>query len=218
MNPPEAPAVIYPGYGPNKRDTLVDQAMALAIHVLRVLLDAVRDGHFTRPINIVHYANKFYEPFHTSYPTTKYYIDCSLWDQEDMVFFASICAFRIMLEVTEFMCVTAPDLNFGDGVAAYADDLFALTVKNRAQQEELWDPSHDMKRTIMQREWAAKMHGIDSWFPKAWEQLVARYEAYQAMANNAKTNLEGNAEIVMENMEDAHEGDNKWFSLLWKSG
>ena len=148
------------------------QSMDLAIHVLEVLLNAARNHHVIRPINIANYARKFLSPIEELQRSFLWFHERHSWTHGEHSRHGCIVAFKIMVEVSEFMCITAPFLDFGEGVPAYADRLLANILADRANHEKDWEPSHDLKRMIVQDEWA-KMNGIDVWFPQTCERLVA---------------------------------------------
>ena len=155
--------------------------MDLAIHVLVVLLDAARNHVVIPPINIANYERKFLSPIEELHWNWELKFKRNSWTESDQNLCASIASFKIMLEVSEFMCITVPVLDFGEGVMAYADKLFLEIMMDRVRCETNWEPSHELKRMHMQDEWA-RTKGIEVWFPQTFSRLIAYSIAYDAPA------------------------------------
>ncbi|KAI9659555.1 MAG: hypothetical protein M1821_001814 [Bathelium mastoideum] len=156
------------------------QSMDLAIHVLAVLLDAASKGSFRLLINIANYAKKFVIPLEE---LQRIYVSLhreDTWTRDKQTSMTVVTAFKIMMEVSEFMCITARYLQFGENVLDYADALFAKTAIHSTQQRLNWAPGHELKKLQTQIEWA-RANGFDEWFPSTLRQLRSvtwNYETY----------------------------------------
>lgn len=174
----EAPPVIDTLGDPHRKGAPAwEQSLHVAVHVLKVLLNAARSDKTLPLVNIANYCQKLYAPLGELGRKFMWRYDRNLWDVAERSPDGRGAALRVMLEVSEFMCVTALFLDFGDGVMEWADKLFSEITVALAERERGWDPTHELKRMHTQNEWAI-MNGIHVWFPQTWNTLTAYSNTY----------------------------------------